>query len=129
MESQLVQQQKQLLVKIPDITNALAALNYLIKKKSTLKCQFELADSLYASASIPNNDKVALWLGANVMLEYSYQEASDLLTTNLRNANTNLASLEKDLSFLKDQITISEVNIARIHNHKVALKKATEQGK
>jgi hypothetical protein len=39
----------------------------------------------------------------------------------------NLASLEGDLAFLKDQITISEVNIARIHNYNVQLKKEAKE--
>lgn len=41
-----------------------------------------------------------------------------------QNAETNLSTLELDLSYLKDQITISEVNIARLHNYKVTLKQA-----
>jgi hypothetical protein len=39
----------------------------------------------------------------------------------------NLSSLEEDLAFLKDQITISEVNIARIHNYNVQLKKESKE--
>ena len=39
----------------------------------------------------------------------------------------NLASLESDLAFLKDQITISEVNIARIHNYNVQVKKEAKE--
>jgi prefoldin subunit 5 len=87
---------------------------------------FELADSLYANATITNENKVCLWLGANVMLEYEYDEAFELLTKNLKNANINLESLELDLAFLKDQITVSEVNIARVHNFKVQLKTDTK---
>jgi len=124
MESQLISQQKQLLTKIPDISNALAAVEYLISKPNTkTSCNFELCDSLFASATIDNNtNRVLLWLGANVMLEYNYTEARDLLIKNKHNAEINLKSLDIDLAFLKDQITISEVNIARVHNYKVTLK-------
>lgn len=59
------------------------------------------------------------------MLEYEYQEALQLLTRNLTTAETTLASLQTDVSYLKDQITISEVNIARMHNFKVAQKNKT----
>lgn len=127
MESHLVQQQKGLLVKIPDISNALQALHHLMKKDDTVSCHFELADSVFANAKIKKEDTVLLWLGANVMLEYNYAEADALLTKNLKNAEVNLASLEGDLAFLKDQITISEVNIARIHNYNVQLKKEARE--
>lgn len=39
-----------------------------------------------------------------------------------KNAHMNLGTVSKHLAFLKDQITISEVNIARVHNHKVFLR-------
>lgn len=84
MESHLVQQQKSLLVKIPDISNALQALRLLIRKSETVSCHFELADSVYANAKIQKEDSVLLWLGANVMLEYNYEEAEALLTKNLK---------------------------------------------
>jgi prefoldin subunit 5 len=84
MESHLVQQQKGLLVKIPDISNALQALHHLMKKDDTVSCHFELADSVYANAKIKKEDTVLLWLGANVMLEYNYEEADTLLTKNLK---------------------------------------------
>lgn len=122
-----MQQQKGMLIKIPDISNALSALHHLMKNQEKVSCHFELADSLYANATLAKEDKVLLWLGANVMLEYSYAEADELLTKNLRNAEVNLASLESDLAFLKDQITISEVNIARIHNYNVQLKKEAKE--
>jgi len=129
MESHLVQQQKSLLQKIPDIKNALAALHHLMSgpKEKAVKVHFELADSIYANANIEKEEKVLLWLGANVMLEYNYEEADELLTKNLKNAEVNLSSLEEDLAFLKDQITVSEVNIARIHNYNVQLKKETRE--
>ena len=123
MESQLVAQQKSLLEKIPEISNALSSVAYVQQRRSDFSVHFELADSLYAEATIPaSTDSVLLWLGANVMLEYSLDEAVELLTRNLANAETSLKSLEGDLAFLKDQITVSEVNIARVHNVHVAAK-------
>jgi prefoldin subunit 5 len=127
MESHLVQQQKGLHVKIPDISNALQALHHLMKKDDVVSCHFELADSVYANAKIQKENTVLLWLGANVMLEYTYAEADALLTKNLSNAEVTLKSLDEDLAFLKDQITISEVNIARIHNYNVQLKKDAKE--
>ena len=56
------------------------------------------------------------------MLEYSFDEAIELLTTNKSNAQESLISIEEDFGFLRDQITTSEVNIARCHNHGVKLR-------
>lgn len=39
-----------------------------------MKCDFELAEGIYSRALIEETDSVCLWLGANVMLEYSTEE-------------------------------------------------------
>ena len=43
------------------------------------------------------------------MLEYTYDEALELLTGNLKSANETIESLDTDLDFIKDQITTTEV--------------------
>ena len=50
------------------------------------------------------------------MVEYTYAEALKLLAKNLGNAEAKIAECETDLDFLKDQITTTEVNLARIYN-------------
>ncbi len=47
--------------------------------------------------------------GANVMLEYSFDEAHALLEKNAANAREQLSTLKEDHTFLKEQITITEV--------------------
>ncbi len=42
-------------------------------------------------------------------------------------AQRSLAILTSDLTFIKDQITVSEVNIARMHNHNVRLRKLAKE--
>ena len=129
MESQLVTQQRNLHNKIPEIESALTALNYIQSSPNSIDVNFELSDSIYASATIQQQNTVMLWLGANVMLEYTYNDANTLLTKNLSNAKLSLQSLESDIEFLKDQITISEVNIARLHNYGIALKQSVTLNK
>ena len=53
------------------------------------------------------------------MLEYSYDEAEGLLATNLENARGKLQQAIDDLSFVRDQTIITEVNIARVYNFNV----------
>ncbi|OLP88381.1 Prefoldin subunit 3 [Symbiodinium microadriaticum] len=93
---------------------------------------YQLAENIWSKASAPPSKTVCLWLGANCMLEYTLDEALDLLKTNENNARTTLSSLEEDMAFLRDQITTTEVNIARTHNYGVKLRqaaKAKEAGK
>lgn len=70
-----------------------------------------LSDQLYVNAKVPATEKVCLWLGANVMLEYDIEEAENLLQKNLDTAESNFEELNEDLSYLRDQITTTEVSI------------------
>jgi len=56
-----------------------------------------LADAVYAKASIDCTEKVMLWLGANVMLEYDATEAQTLLTNNKENAVKSLEDVREQL--------------------------------
>ena len=60
--------------------------------------------------------KVCLWLGANVMLEYTLPAAEELLSKNKASAEKNLGQISYDLDFLRDQMTITEVTMARLYN-------------
>uniref|UniRef100_A0A8C9A5H8 Prefoldin subunit 3 n=1 Tax=Prolemur simus TaxID=1328070 RepID=A0A8C9A5H8_PROSS len=119
MELNLAQKKRRLKGQIPEIKQTLEILKYMQKKKestNSLETRFLLADNLYCKASVPPTDKVCLWLGANVMLEYDIDEAQALLEKNLSTATKNLDSLEEDLDFLRDQFTTTEVNMARVYN-------------
>ncbi|XP_010524739.1 PREDICTED: probable prefoldin subunit 3 isoform X2 [Tarenaya hassleriana] len=81
-----------------------------------LIADFEVSEGIYSRAHIEDSDSVCLWLGANVMLEYSREEATALLEKNLENAKASLEVLVGDLQFLRDQVTITQVTIARVYN-------------
>ena len=86
-----------------------------------METNFLISDNIWAKAKIPNDTgRVGLWLGANVMVEYSYDEALKLLERNMENARIRIQQSEDDLNFLKDQITTTEVNIARVYNQGIA---------
>lgn len=42
-----------------------------------LVADFEISEGIYSRARIEETDSVCLWLGANVMLDYSYEEVTD----------------------------------------------------
>jgi len=50
------------------------------------------------------------------MLEYPISEAEELLSKNFQTATKNLQQIDNDLDFLRDQITTTEVNMARVYN-------------
>ena len=96
---------------------------------------------MYADAVIPPTDKVCLWLGANVMLEYTldgefsppsplcsfspliFPDAEELLTKNCESAEKSLKQIAFDLDYLRDQMTITEVTMARLYNWDVKRRK------
>jgi len=124
MLSGLVSQRASVQTKGPDIKESLAMVKNLKVKRDegerNIQTDYQLADNVYAKADIPlETDKICLWLGANTMLEYSFDEAIELLTNNWANANILLVSLEDDIAFVRDQVTTTEVNIARTHNYGV----------
>uniref|UniRef100_A0A4X2LJZ3 Prefoldin subunit 3 n=1 Tax=Vombatus ursinus TaxID=29139 RepID=A0A4X2LJZ3_VOMUR len=132
MELNLAQKKRRLKSQIPEIRQTLHILKYMQKKKESpkpLETRFLLADNLYCKASVPPTDKVCLWLGANVMLEYDIDEAQVLLEKNHSMATSNLESLEEDLDFLRDQFTTTEVNMARVYNWDVKRRNRDEPPK
>lgn len=50
------------------------------------------------------------------MLEYTQDEAIELLSSKLSAAKQNLSNTIEDLEFLREQITVMEVNTARCYN-------------
>ena len=53
------------------------------------------------------------------MLSYPLADASALLASKLHAAEATLVNLVEDVEFLKEQITIMEVNTARVYNFDV----------
>eukprot|EP00440_Ansanella_granifera_P073403 gb/GFBE01079651.1/.p1 GENE.gb/GFBE01079651.1/~~gb/GFBE01079651.1/.p1 ORF type:complete len:307 (+),score=102.24 gb/GFBE01079651.1/:1-921(+) len=135
MQSSLSAQRASLKTKLPDISCALETVNHLVERKEkaaegeTADYTYQLAENIWSKASAPPVSTVCLWLGANCMLEYTLEEAVELLKTNETNAKTSLKGLEEDMAFLRDQITTTEVNIARSHNYGVKLRQLAKDGK
>ena len=61
------------------------------------------------------------------MLEYPIEEANELLTNKLDSANKSLEQVDEDLDFLREQITTMEVNIARVYNWDVKLRRESKK--
>ena len=57
------------------------------------------------------------------MLEYSLDDAEDLLKKNKVSAEKNILQINFDLGYLRDQMTITEVTMARLYNWDVKRRK------
>lgn len=119
MEQSKMNAARQFKTKIPEIKDTLTMVNFLNTKKDSeesIETNYELNDTLYTTAEIQPTDKVLLWLGADVMLEYPIDEAITLLEGKLSTAVKNLEISEEDAEFLRENITTMEVNTARLYN-------------
>lgn len=118
LEINLLQKRARLRRQLPDFEKSIEVIK-LLETKQEISTYFLMSSQLYSKARIPPTQSVCLWLGANVMLEYPLDEAKALLEKNLNTSQNNLKQIEEDLEFLRDQITTSEVNLARIYNWNV----------
>ena len=60
------------------------------------------------------------------MVEYTYSEAIELLTTQLEHTHLKISELQEDLYYLRGNSITVEVNMARLFNHSVKVRKAKE---
>ena len=107
MENQLVRQKASLKQKLPEIKRSLEMVAMLQQKAAgenkEVDTNFLVSDNIWAKAKVPNDTgKVGLWLGANVMVEYTFADAMGLLGKNLANAEQKLAETVDDYDYLKD---------------------------
>ncbi|KAA0197369.1 hypothetical protein HAZT_HAZT007724 [Hyalella azteca] len=127
MESHLTATRTKLKHQVPDIKSCLQIIEEMKARQDSiedLETRFLLSDQVYVKAKIPPSNKVCLWLGANVMLEYDLEAAETLLNKNLQNANTKHNQVLNDLDFLRTQCTTTEVTIARVYNWDVRRRRA-----
>ncbi|KAH8414087.1 hypothetical protein KR222_005961 [Zaprionus bogoriensis] len=124
MAYNLEARRRKLKSQIPDLERSLEMVNVLRKEDEERETQFLLSDQVFIKTLVPPTKTVYLWLGASVMLEYPLDEAESLLKQNITSAVGNLKSVEHDQDFLRDQITTTEVNMARVYNWGVKKRQA-----
>ncbi|EFA82096.1 prefoldin alpha-like domain containing protein [Heterostelium album PN500] len=109
------------------LTNRAKQLQETIDVDDTFSMNYELSEGVYSSAEISKPQSIYLWLGANVMLEYSFTEAKEVLRKNKETADRQLRETIQDLGFVKDQITTVDVNISRVYNYDVIQRRKKQQ--
>lgn len=101
MELNLLSKRRRLKAQIPDLNRSLTMIEKLETEKEEFETHFLLSEQVFSKALILPTDTVCLWLGANVMLEYSLKDAKELLEQNISAAKKNLGYVEHDLDFLR----------------------------
>jgi prefoldin subunit 5 len=116
--------------KIPEITKTIQMIQCLENSPSKnsfsleMNVDFLISEGIFVRGKAKEDlDHVSLWLGANTIAELTFAEATDLLKTNLINAHSSLAQITEELAYIKDQKTTTEVNVARVYNISLALKR------
>ncbi|KAG8223634.1 hypothetical protein J437_LFUL016588 [Ladona fulva] len=130
MELHLLAKRGKLKSQLPDMEHSQLMIQLLRKhqdSRNDIETQFLLSEQVFMKALVPPTDKVCLWLGANVMLEYTLDDAAALLSKNIETAKKNLGYVEHDLDFLRDQLTTTEVNMARVYNWDVKSRQAAKK--
>lgn len=131
LDASLRRQKENLKSKLPEIENTLDIVRMLERQQNgeledEMLVNYPLADTVHARAQINCNGTVCLWLGADVMVEYSYDEAIQMLEKSLTDSRAKLVETREDLDHLKDQSTTVEVNMARVFNYNVKQRRLAE---
>lgn len=129
MQYNIGQRRRRLKLQIPDLIKSLEMIDVLRNQTDDLDTQFLLSEQIFVKTTVPPTKNVCLWLGANVMLEYPLDEAEKLLKSNMESATLNLNCLEHDADFLRDQLTTTEVNMARVYNWEIKKRQAVKEAK
>ncbi|KAG8346378.1 putative prefoldin [Trypanosoma vivax] len=119
--------------KIPNIKKTLKALHFLQKRMKEseatgdegagVRSYYCLTESVFGEAIVKPQKTVHLWLGANVIIEYTIEEAVALLEKNLANAEVNMNNTKEDFDWIREQITNLQINISRVYNYDLAKKR------
>jgi len=119
--------------KIPEVEQTLELLKLMKVKRDDdeeMLTNYSLCDTIYAKAKVDvAADKVALYVGAKTFIEYSIEECLVQLQEQIAASHLKLQELNEDLVFLRTSSITVEVNMARLFNHSVKLKKAKAAGK
>jgi prefoldin subunit 5 len=112
---------------LPDLRENIKMIKALRQQERT-NLRFMAADSVWVDGVVEQSkdgseSKIGLWLGANVMMEYTYDEADAVLTKSVAQSEAVVDSKTKELLFLKQQTTMCEVTVARFYNYEVARKR------
>lgn len=74
-----------------------------------------------------NNKLNLIFIKAGLMVEHSVDEAIELLTKNISDAQKKIDSYNENIKFLQEQIVITQVSLARLHNWNVVRQRSLKK--
>lgn len=120
MESSLRMKQQRMDSALEELESSISAVEKVqtnAKQLMETRFDYELGDTMFGSATIDAEcSKVCLWLGAGVLVEYAFDEAIEFLKAKSEDRKQDLKQCSHDLVFVREQITIMEVSMARLYN-------------
>uniref|UniRef100_A0A5S6QHQ8 Prefoldin subunit 3 n=1 Tax=Trichuris muris TaxID=70415 RepID=A0A5S6QHQ8_TRIMR len=119
-EERLREHRARLLLRKEEIAASLKLCDLLEKahkESRNVNTQFPLCDNVQVRATVPPTDRVILMLGASTMVEFTFDEARAHLRKETNRLTSKVAEFESRLDFLREQITVMELNVARIRNY------------
>lgn len=122
MEMATANRLKKFEANMPNLKKTSESIAFLQEQEAEFETNYALDETVFAKAVIPPTQKVWLWLGANVMLEFPLDEAKEMMDQKVSDAAVGIKAAKEDLEFLKENTTTMEVNTARAINHQVALR-------
>jgi len=130
LESNNVNTKQRLKNQISELEKSIQMIGELKKRKEAsedMSTHFRLADHVFLKAKVKPVDKVGLWLGANVMLEYDLDEGDELLRAKKIKAEQNLKQTNMLIDSIRENVTTIEVNMARVYNWDVRRRQAEKE--
>lgn len=121
---------RRLKTQVTDLDKSLKMIQELKRRKEEnedMSTHFRLADHVFLKARVKPVEKVGLWLGANVMLEYDILEGEELLKSKQEKAEASLKTTNEVIDTIREQITTIEVNMARVYNWDVKRRQAEKE--
>ncbi|KAI0982804.1 hypothetical protein GJ496_009059 [Pomphorhynchus laevis] len=100
-------------VTLADLKQSTSILNKLhtdMDQNKEVIADFSFSGNVKLKAIIPPVKKVGLWLGAKVMVEYTIDEAEDVIKTNTRNVENAIAKCNENLANLN---ICTQVNVSK----------------
>ncbi|KAG1326169.1 Prefoldin subunit 3 [Cocos nucifera] len=110
-----------------DVNSSLAFLQERLQQYKILEMKL-IAQQRDLQAKIPDIEK-CLDIVATLQAKKGTGEAKALLQKNLENAKASLEVLVADFQFLRDQVTITEVTVARVYNWDVPQRRSRQAAK
>eukprot|EP00824_Muranothrix_gubernata_P009276 TRINITY_DN2184_c0_g2_i1.p1 TRINITY_DN2184_c0_g2~~TRINITY_DN2184_c0_g2_i1.p1 ORF type:complete len:213 (-),score=38.74 TRINITY_DN2184_c0_g2_i1:338-904(-) len=119
MEASLIQKKAKLSEKLPELQHDLEMVEFLATKSTSeepVSTHYQLSDLVYARATLHKPTHVGIWLGAKVMVEYSLDEAVELLNGNIASTKDKLRVVNEELEFTQEQLNRAYLNMTRAYN-------------